>query len=308
MKTLTILFVAAIMMGVGCSKSEDSENNPDKPDKPSPLPDLPDPNDVCSCMDDIIFMQYCYDNFDVNKDGKVSKIEASAVAKIDLARQEIKTLTGIGYFSNLEILNCKECHELTTVDLSNNLKVRIGDEMFYTCSKLSKIVLPNNILEIGESAFYGCSSLKNIDIPDKVTEIGYSAFHSCMSPLRVLKHIKIVRGVNIIHQLKRYNNHNMQNNEHPSIERIFNLVEMQRHAVGVSFMPDTKSYEKYQTGVTVLHVLSMDLKTALQNMKNQFNTYGVIRVAGYDNSISPLKSKVIEIEFSTDEIDEIERK
>ena len=51
----------------------------------------------------------------------------------------------------------------------------------------------------------------------------------------------------------------MQNNEHPSIERIFNLVEMQRHAVGVSFMPDTKSYEKYQTGVTVLHVLSMDL-------------------------------------------------
>lgn len=379
MKTLTILFVAAIMMGVGCSKSEDSENNPDKPDKPSPLPDLPDPNDVCSCMDDIIFMQYCYDNFDVNKDGKVSKIEASAVAKIDLARQEIKTLTGIGYFSNLEILNCKECHELTTVDLSNNLKVRIGDEMFYTCSKLSKIVLPNNILEIGESAFYGCSSLKNIDIPDKVTEIGYSAFNNCsslrsvtfekgsqlkymvegvfcdcealtsieipasvemidmyycinlaniycypsippilndfrcknnncMSPLRVLKHIKIVRGVNIIHQLKRYNNHNMQNNEHPSIERIFNLVEMQRHAVGVSFMPDTKSYEKYQTGVTVLHVLSMDLKTALQNMKNQFNTYGVIRVAGYDNSISPLKSKVIEIEFSTDEIDEIERK
>lgn len=181
MKTLTILFVAAIMMGVGCSKSEDSENNPDKPDKPSPLPDLPDPNDVCSCMDDIIFMQYCYDNFDVNKDGKVSKIEASAVAKIDLARQEIKTLTGIGYFSNLEILNCKECHELTTVDLSNNLKVRIGDEMFYTCSKLSKIVLPNNILEIGESAFYGCSSLKNIDIPDKVTEIGYSAFADCSS-------------------------------------------------------------------------------------------------------------------------------
>lgn len=181
MKTLTILFVAAIMMGVGCSKSEDSENNPDKPDKPSPLPDLPDPNDVCSCMDDIIFMQYCYDNFDVNKDGKVSKIEASAVAKIDLARQEIKTLTGIGYFSNLEILNCKECHELTTVDLSNNLKVRIGDEMFYTCSKLSKIVLPNNILEIGESAFYGCSSLKNIDIPDKVTEIGYSAFKNSSS-------------------------------------------------------------------------------------------------------------------------------
>lgn len=182
MKTLTILFVAAIMMGVGCSKSEDSENNPDKPDKPSPLPDLPDPNDVCSCMDDIIFMQYCYDNFDVNKDGKVSKIEASAVAKIDLSRQEIKTLTGIGYFSNLEILNCKECHELTTVDLSNNLKIRIGEkDMFYNCFRLTKIVLPETITEIGYGAFYDCSSLTNINIPDKVTEIGVAAFGYCSS-------------------------------------------------------------------------------------------------------------------------------
>lgn len=99
----------------------------------------------------------------------------------------------------------------------------------------------------------------------------------------------------------------MESNKRFSIEYIFNLVEIQRHAVGVSYMPDTKSYEKYENGFTVLHVLSMDLETALRNMKNQFNTYGVIRVAGYDNSISPLKSKVIEIEFSTDEIDEIER-
>ena len=37
----------------------------------------------------------------------------------------------------------------------------------------------------------------------------------------------------------------MQNNEHPSIERIFNLVEMQRHAVGVSFMPE-KSFELFR--------------------------------------------------------------
>ena len=100
----------------------------------------------------------------------------------------------------------------------------------------------------------------------------------------------------------------MENNERLSIEKIFNLVEMQHHTIGVSFIPNSISYGKYENGFTVLHVLSMDLETALRNMKNQFNTYGVIRVAGYDNSISPLKSKVIEIEFSTDEIDEIERK
>ena len=62
----------------------------------------------------------------------------------------------------------------------------------------------------------------------------------------------------------------MESNKRFSIEYIFNLVEIQRHAVGVSYMPDTKSYEKYENGFTVLHVLSMDLKTALHNMKNRF--------------------------------------
>ncbi len=170
----------AIMMGVGCSKNEDSENNPDRPNKPSPLPDLPDPNDVCSCMDDIIFMQYCYDNFDVNKDGKVSQIEAAAVSEIDLTDFEIKTLTGIGYFSNLEILNCKGCKNLTSVDLSNNLKIsRIGDSMFDGCNGLSEIIFNINIVEIGQWAFYDCSSLKRIDIPENVTKLGYGAFTNC---------------------------------------------------------------------------------------------------------------------------------
>ena len=69
--------------------------------------------------------------------------------------------------------------------------------MFYTCSKLSKIVLPNNILEIGESAFYGCSSLKNIDIPDKVTEIGYSAFISSIYNHRTTKTNQKYPSVNL---------------------------------------------------------------------------------------------------------------
>lgn len=171
MKTLTILFVTVIMMGVGCSKNEDSGNNPDKPDKPSPLPDLPDPNDVCSCMDDIIFMQYCYDNFDVNKDGKVSQIEAAAVTEIDLTGFGIKTLTGIGYFSNLEILNCKECMNLISVDLSNNLRIRIGNEMFYNCYNLTAISMPNTITKIEDCAFAGCSNLTQIIFPTNVVGI-----------------------------------------------------------------------------------------------------------------------------------------
>ena len=219
MKTLTILFVTVIMMGVGCSKNEDSGNNPDKPDKPSPLPDLPDPDDVCSCMDDIIFMQYCYDNFDVNKDGKVSVIEANAARKIDI-NSECASVKGIERFPNIEILSLNGS-SITELDLRYNLKLKslscqdrqlttvllpntltaiafsgcsslteinlpasltsIGESAFYDCSSLTEIHLPANLTSIGEHAFNGCSSLTGIHLPDNLTSIGESAFYDCSS-------------------------------------------------------------------------------------------------------------------------------
>ncbi len=219
MKTLTILFVTVIMMGVGCSKNEDSGNNPDKPDKPSPLPDLPDPDDVCSCMDDIIFMQYCYDNFDVNKDGKVSVIEANAARKIDI-NSECASVKGIERFPNIEILSLNGS-SITELDLRYNLKLKslscqdrqlttvllpntltaiafsgcsslteinlpasltsIGESAFYDCSSLTEIHLSANLTSIGEHAFNGCSSLTGIHLPDNLTSIGESAFYDCSS-------------------------------------------------------------------------------------------------------------------------------
>ena len=196
MKTLTILFVAAIMMGVGCSKNEDSGNNPDKHDKPSPLPDLPDPDDVCSCMDDFIFMQYCYDNFDVNKDGKVSVIEANAARKIDI-NSECASVKGIERFPNIEILSLNGS-SITELDLRYNLKLKslsCQDRQLTTvllpntlmaiafngCSSLTEIHLPDNLTSIGESAFYDCSSLTEIHLPASLTSIGKYTFYDCSS-------------------------------------------------------------------------------------------------------------------------------
>ena len=196
MKTLTILFVTVIMMGVGCSKNEDSGNNPDKPDKPSPLPDLPDPDDVCSCMDDIIFMQYCYDNFDVNKDGKVSVIEANAARKIDI-NSECASVKGIERFPNIEILSLNGS-SITELDLRYNLKLKslscqdrqlttvllpntLTAIAFSGCSSLTEINLPASLTSIGESAFYDCSGLTEIHLPDNLTSIESSTFNFCSS-------------------------------------------------------------------------------------------------------------------------------
>ncbi len=103
------LWFVLLVFGVltGCSKDDSVENGSGN----GGLPALPDPNDVCSAMDDIDFMDYCYYNFDVNKDGKVSTLEAGAVRKMnphgtwvgeEYKWNNVRSIKGIEYFPNLE--------------------------------------------------------------------------------------------------------------------------------------------------------------------------------------------------------------
>ena len=57
----------------------------------------------------------------------------------------------------------------------------VNDKMFYECTSLTEITIPDSVTSIGEFAFRGCSSLTSINIPDGVTEIGYKLFENCSS-------------------------------------------------------------------------------------------------------------------------------
>jgi len=113
MKKLWFVLLVAGML-TGCSKDDGAGNgsgNGSNGGNSPALPALPDPNDVCSAMDDIDFMAYCYDNFDVNKDGKVSTVEAEAVREMEFPVwfygvgskwNNVRSIKGIEYFPNLE--------------------------------------------------------------------------------------------------------------------------------------------------------------------------------------------------------------
>ncbi len=55
----------------------------------------------------------------------------------------------------------------------------IGYGVFYGCTSLTEITIPDSVTEIGRSAFNGCTSLTEITIPDSVTSIGNDAFKGC---------------------------------------------------------------------------------------------------------------------------------
>lgn len=185
MKRLLALLLCGLL-AVTCSKNDGSSKDDENiaPDKD--FPQLPDSDDVCLDMNDIVFMKYCYNNFDSNKDGSLSTSEALAVRSIDLEGSNVNDLKGIEHFQNLESLNCKNCEKLQSVDISHNLKLtKIGNSAFEGCISLTNISIPDSVTEIGDSAFANCSALGNITIPDSVTAIGRAAFFDCSSLLGI---------------------------------------------------------------------------------------------------------------------------
>ena len=57
----------------------------------------------------------------------------------------------------------------------------IGSEVFYCCTNLTSVVIPDSVTTIASHAFMGCCNLTSLVIPDSVTSIGYAAFASCSS-------------------------------------------------------------------------------------------------------------------------------
>lgn len=91
-------------------------------------------------------------------------------------------------------------HILQSVKCSNTVTANanaingVGNNLFYFCTSLSSITIPNGVTIIGGSAFQNCTSLSSITIPDGVTSIEGNAFYACYS----LPSITIPNGVTII--------------------------------------------------------------------------------------------------------------
>jgi hypothetical protein len=55
----------------------------------------------------------------------------------------------------------------------------ISNNVFYRCSTLTNIILPEGIITIRDNSFFNCPNLTQVTIPNSVTSIGKGTFASC---------------------------------------------------------------------------------------------------------------------------------
>lgn len=109
------------------------------------------------------FWKYCLEQFDKDKDGKISTAEASAVSNINVAGMGLQSVAGIGRFTDLLVFDCSD-NELTSLDLSGNK--RLGD---LNCSnnKITELTLDGEKLTTLDCSY---NNLDELVIPEKNDE------------------------------------------------------------------------------------------------------------------------------------------
>lgn len=93
---------------------------------------------------DPYFRKYVLENFDTDKDGKISKEEAEDITKIYAGNKRIESFEGIQSFTNLTYLDCCR-NKLTSLDVSKNTKLT---ELYCDSNQLTSLDVS------------GCPSLK----------------------------------------------------------------------------------------------------------------------------------------------------
>lgn len=112
--------------------------------------------DLSGMITDETFRKYCLDNFDADKDGKLTQTEAEAVTEINTT---LASAEGIEIFTNLVALKANNS-TCPTIDLSKNTKL----EIFYMTynTNLESVDL-TGCTAVKDIMVSGCSKLTSID-------------------------------------------------------------------------------------------------------------------------------------------------
>ena len=142
--------------------------------------------DITSNITDPNFLEYCLQNFDANKDAKISAKEATAVSEISLVEKNITSLDGIEYFTELTRLICRD-NQLKMLDVTKNTKLLTLD-----CrrNQLQTLDVSKNT-ELTALVCYN-NQLQELNVSNNIELTGLWCNNNRLQTLDVSKNMKLI--------------------------------------------------------------------------------------------------------------------
>lgn len=124
----------------------------------------------------LVTCQFCGNQFSIIKESPDFIIDRGVLVKYSGENSEVIVPQGV---RAIGILAFHQQSSLTKIVLPEGLNELQG--IFFGCSKLEAIILPDSLESIPRSAFTDCVSLKTITLPKNLKSIGELAFYNCKS-------------------------------------------------------------------------------------------------------------------------------
>ncbi len=160
---------------------------------------LPDPN----------FLTYCLANFDKNGDGFLSRKEAGSVQLINVKTENVSSLEGIEFFTDLQVLSCNggwnqkddECTgQLTSLDLSKNTALT---ELYCEANQLTTLDLSKNTALT--MLYCGHNQLKSLDLSKNTALFYLVCYYNQLTSLTITRNSALTVLFCSFNQLKSLN-------------------------------------------------------------------------------------------------------
>ncbi|MDR2967568.1 MAG: leucine-rich repeat protein [Methanobacteriaceae archaeon] len=124
----------------------------------------------------LVTCPFCRNQFKVIEESPDFSIDRGVLLKYSGENREVNVPHGV---TAIGILAFSQQSTLTKIILPEGVTELQG--LFFNCTNLEKIILPESLENIPNNTFSGCVSLKSIDLPKNLKFLGEMAFHNCKS-------------------------------------------------------------------------------------------------------------------------------
>lgn len=181
---ISVIFLLSLLL-LGCSKELDGVNNGNNNvvvgDNMTKIISLNTPGTLC----DYILETEMYDVSSLILSGKLNGSDLLLIKKMAGADEYGNSTNGKLKYLNIEAVDIIAGGDAVFIEEGNSFYVTkdkyLPVALFYNCTHLEQVVLPNLCYFSGSHTFFGCKSLKSIVLPNNVSYIPKATFYNCFS-------------------------------------------------------------------------------------------------------------------------------